>query len=69
MNQIYGVQAPWRVTFSYARAIQQPALEHWRGNASNVAEAQKLLLHRAKCNGAASLGNYNADLEKQPALV
>ncbi|VEP15394.1 putative fructose-bisphosphate aldolase class 1 [Hyella patelloides LEGE 07179] len=69
MNQIYGVQAPWRVTFSYARAIQQPALEHWRGNASNVAEAQKLLLHRAKCNSAASLGNYNADLEKQPALV
>ena len=69
MNQMFKAQFPWRVTFSYARAIQQPALEHWRGNASNVAEAQKLLLHRAMCNSAASRGTYSADLENQPALV
>jgi fructose-bisphosphate aldolase, class I len=69
MNQMFKNQSPWQVTFSYARAIQQPTLEHWRGNANNVAQAQKLLVHRAMCNSAASQGNYNADMEKQPALV
>ena len=69
MNQMYRNRLPWRVTFSYARAIQQPALEHWRGNANKVAEAQQLLLQRAKYNADASLGNYSADMEKQPALA
>ncbi len=69
MNQMFQDKFPWRVTFSYARAIQQPALEHWRGNPERVAEAQKLLVHRAMCNSAASQGTYNADMEKQPALV
>ncbi|ASC69610.1 putative fructose-bisphosphate aldolase class 1 [Halomicronema hongdechloris C2206] len=69
MNQKYGDKCPWRLTFSYARAIQQPALNHWRGDDSKVAAAQKLLLHRARCNGAASQGQYNPDMEKQPALV
>ncbi|MEM9274713.1 MAG: class I fructose-bisphosphate aldolase [Cyanobacteria bacterium P01_F01_bin.143] len=69
MNQVYGSSAPWRVTFSYARAIQQPALEHWSGDPKKVAAAQKLLLHRAQCNGAASMGKYTSDMEKQPALV
>lgn len=69
MNHLFKAQSPWQVTFSYARAIQQPALDHWRGNASNVAEAQKLLLHRAMCNSAASQGTYSADMEKQTTLV
>jgi len=69
MNIMFKSQSPWRVTFSYARAIQQPALEYWRGDSGNVAEAQKLLLHRASCNSAASRGAYNIDMEKQPALV
>ncbi|MEM8830712.1 MAG: class I fructose-bisphosphate aldolase [Cyanobacteria bacterium P01_G01_bin.19] len=69
MNQAYRDKMPWRVTFSYARAIQQPALEHWRGNPDNIAKAQKLLLHRAMCISAASQGKYNAEMEKQPALV
>ena len=69
MNQMYQGRLPWRVTFSYARAIQQPALEHWRGNSNNTAQAQKLLVHRAMCNSAASQGTYSADMEKQPALV
>lgn len=60
---------PWTVTFSYARAIQQPALDHWKGEAGKVAEAQKLLYHRAKCNGAASRGEYSPEVEKEPALV
>ena len=69
MNQTYKEQTPWRVTFSYARAIQQPALEYWHGNPDNVAQAQKLLLHRAMCNSAASQGDYKEDLEKQPISV
>jgi fructose-bisphosphate aldolase class I len=69
MNQMFKGKTPWQVTFSYARAIQQPALEHWRGNPNNVAEAQKLLLHRAMCNSAASQGTYSIDMEKQPVSV
>ncbi|NMF66822.1 class I fructose-bisphosphate aldolase [Brasilonema octagenarum] len=69
MNLKYGAKCPWPVTFSYARAIQQPALEHWRGNDDNTKAAQQLLFHRAKLNGAASLGKYNVEMEKTPALV
>jgi fructose-bisphosphate aldolase class I len=69
MNVMFKDQSPWGITFSYARAIQQPALEYWCGNSSNVAEAQKLLLHRAMCNSVASQGAYNAEMEKQPVLV
>ncbi|MEL7523516.1 MAG: class I fructose-bisphosphate aldolase, partial [Cyanobacteria bacterium J06553_1] len=65
MNKQFGKQCPWPVTFSYARAIQQPALEHWSGEAGNVATAQQKLLHRAKCNSLASQGAYTSDLEKQ----
>jgi fructose-bisphosphate aldolase, class I len=69
MNVKYKNTCPWTVTFSYARAIQQLALEHWRGDDSRTAAAQQLLLHRAKCNGAASLGQYSAELEKQLMMV
>lgn len=69
MNANFRSQFPWRVTFSYARAIQQPALDHWRGKADNVAEAQKLLVQRAKLNSAASEGNYTPEMEKEPVLV
>jgi fructose-bisphosphate aldolase class I len=69
MNANYGTQCPWRVTFSYARAIQQPALEHWRGNDANMSAAQQLLYHRAKLNSAASSGQYTLEMEKVPTLV
>lgn len=69
MNANFRSECPWRVTFSYARAIQQPALEYWRGDEKNVAEAQKLLVQRAKLNSAASEGTYSEEMEKQPALV
>jgi fructose-bisphosphate aldolase, class I len=65
MNVKYADQAPWPITFSYARAIQQPALEAWKGKESNVSLAQKLLLHRAKCNGAAHDGKYTPEVEKE----
>ena len=69
MNANFRSQFPWRVTFSYARAIQQPALDYWSGDEKNVAEAQKLLVQRAKLNSAASEGTYSEEMEKQPALV
>lgn len=55
---------PWEVTFSYARALQDPALKAWKGEASNVANAQKIFYHRVKCNGAARFGKYNREMEK-----
>ncbi|MEM9162965.1 MAG: class I fructose-bisphosphate aldolase, partial [Cyanobacteria bacterium P01_F01_bin.4] len=69
MNQHFGDQCPWPVTFSYARAIQQPALDHWSGDESRVSEAQQRLLQRAKLNSLANLGEYSNDLEKQLAVV
>ncbi len=66
MNRMYK-GLPWPLTFSYARALQQPALETWRGNPGNVALAQKRLQHRAKLNGAATLGQYSEQMEKAAA--
>jgi fructose-bisphosphate aldolase, class I len=56
-------RAPWPLTFSYARAIQQPALEIWRGDAANVERAQRALYHRAACNRAARRGEYTERME------
>ena len=58
-----GVESPWPLTFSFARAIQQPALGIWRGQDANVAAAQDALKHRADCNRAALRGEYNAAME------
>jgi fructose-bisphosphate aldolase class I len=58
---------PWPLTFSYARALQQPALDAWKDKPANVQAAQKLLLHRARLNGAASMGGYNEKMEKEAA--
>jgi fructose-bisphosphate aldolase, class I len=54
---------PWQVSFSYARALQDPALKAWKGEAANVAAAQKIFYHRAKCNSAARSGLYNKQME------
>ena len=64
MNLRFRGQLPWPLTFSFARAIQQPALEIWLGAESNVVESQRALLHRAQCNSAARSGQYNAAMEK-----
>lgn len=69
MNKLFGNHLPWPVTFSYARAIQQPALDYWSGKDENVVEAQKRLLERARFNSLASKGEYSSDLEKQLAAV
>ncbi|MGB9504594.1 MAG: class I fructose-bisphosphate aldolase, partial [Candidatus Acidiferrum sp.] len=49
--------------FSFARAIQQPALEIWQGQQTHVLEAQQALYHRAACNRAARRGEYSASME------
>jgi len=59
--------APWPLTFSYSRALQAVALKAWRGQAGNVAAAQKAFHHRARMNGLAAKGQWNANLEKQAA--
>ncbi len=57
---------PWRITFSYGRALQDSALKAWHGSAANVSHGQDLLLHRARCNSQAALGTYTASMEEQP---
>jgi fructose-bisphosphate aldolase class I len=64
MNLRFKPQLPWSLAFSFARAIQQPALEIWRGEAANVKAAQLALIHRAKCNCAARRGEYTAAMER-----
>lgn len=66
MNTMYK-DLPWPLTFSYGRALQQPTLETWKGNAANVVAAQKLLHHRAKLNGAATVGGYSEQMENEAA--
>ena len=64
MNARFKPRLPWALAFSFARAIQQPALEIWRGKTANVEAAQRALLHRAQCNHAACRGEYDAAMER-----
>lgn len=63
MNANYRGQHPWALAFSYARAIQAPALAIWSGQEANVEAAQKALYHRANCNKAARRGEYSPAME------
>jgi fructose-bisphosphate aldolase class I len=64
MNVSFRSRLPWALAFSFARAIQQPALEIWQGKEENVTAAQKAMYHRALCNRAARRGEYNVAMEK-----
>jgi fructose-bisphosphate aldolase class I len=64
MNVRFKSQLPWALAFSFARAIQQPALELWKGRDENVLAAQQALYHRARCNQAARRGEYSQEMEK-----
>jgi fructose-bisphosphate aldolase, class I len=64
MNRI---GAPWPLTFSYSRALQNMALKTWRGQAGNVGAAQKAFHHRARMNSLAAKGQWNSQLERQAA--
>lgn len=61
-------RAPWPLVFSFGRALQQPALQIWRGLDANVLAAQRALIQRATLNGAALHGAYAASMEDEPAL-
>jgi fructose-bisphosphate aldolase class I len=63
MNFRFKSRLPWALSFSFARAIQQPALEIWHGDEKNVFAAQKALYHRARCNRAARRGEYTTAME------
>jgi fructose-bisphosphate aldolase, class I len=56
---------PWRITFSYGRALQDPAMKAWRGVPAKVPAAQAALRRRARCNGLAARGKYSAAVERQ----
>src|ERR1035437_9690816 len=67
MNVRFKKHLPWALAFSFARAIQQPALEIWRGEEAQVPAAQQALFHRADCNRAARRGEYTATMESARA--
>jgi len=65
MNVRFKSRLPWALAFSFARAIQQPALELWKGQDDNVLAAQQALYHRARCNQAARYGEYSPAMENR----
>jgi fructose-bisphosphate aldolase class I len=58
---------PWRLTFSYGRALQYAPQKAWSGKSENVVAAQRAFSHRAMMNGLATLGQWKADLERKAA--
>ena len=64
MNQILDENKPWNLSFSYGRALQQPAIKTWLGKSENVTAAQDALINRAKLNSLATVGKYSTDMEK-----
>jgi fructose-bisphosphate aldolase, class I len=58
---------PWKITFSYGRALQDAPMKTWKGVPGSVAAAQKALVHRARCNGLAATGSYSDRVEKSDA--
>ena len=65
MNKIGGL--PWALTFSYGRALQAAPQKAWSGKAENVAAGQRAFSHRARMNGLAALGKWQAEMEKKAA--
>jgi len=65
MNRIGGL--PWKLTFSYGRALQAAPQKAWSGKAENAAAAQRAFAHRARMNGLATEGRWSADQEKKAA--
>ena len=68
MNARHKSRAPWALSFSFSRALQQPVLEAWKGRDSSAGAAQQALHHRARCNSAARNGRYSAAMEQEPAV-
>ena len=66
MNARFRSRLPWALAFSFARAIQEPALAIWKGREAEVSAAQRALRHRAACNRAARRGEYSPAMERPP---
>ncbi|MGO8840639.1 MAG: class I fructose-bisphosphate aldolase [Methyloceanibacter sp.] len=64
LNRIENTK-PWKISFSYGRALQDPALEAWHGRDEYLAAGQRALCHRACLNGAAALGKYTNEMEME----
>ncbi len=64
INQLRG-NAPWQLSISYGRALQQPVLEAWRGDDANIQAAQQALLKRARLNSLARMGEYRPEMESE----
>ncbi len=60
-------QQPWALTFSFARALQDPTMKAWKGKDVNVGTAQRIFEHRAQCNSAARQGQYSSQMEARAA--
>lgn len=65
MNRLGG--APWKITFSYSRALQAAPQKAWSGKAENIPAAQAAFTHRAAMNGLAAMGKWSPELEKKAA--
>lgn len=68
INQ-YDGKRPWSLTFSYGRALQASVLQAWQGKQENVKAAQDVYLHRARCNGLASVGKYPGEDSSKTAAA
>jgi fructose-bisphosphate aldolase class I len=69
MNRNDELKPPWPLAFSFARAIQQPVLEIWRGKDENVARARQALYHRAISNCHARKGTYDALMDRESGFI
>jgi fructose-bisphosphate aldolase, class I len=65
MNEINRLPGPkpWKISFSYGRALQDAAMAAWRGRDENLTAGQRAFYHRARCNGAAARGEYTEEME------
>ncbi|HXW03854.1 MAG TPA: class I fructose-bisphosphate aldolase [Vicinamibacterales bacterium] len=66
INQVEGPR-PWKLSFSYGRALQDEALRAWQGEDGNLQRGQQAFYHRAKCDSAAALGSYTSEMEPELA--
>jgi fructose-bisphosphate aldolase class I len=62
INRLPGIK-PWKISFSYGRALQDPALEAWLGRDENLAAGQQAFYRRASFNAAACTGKYTDEME------
>jgi fructose-bisphosphate aldolase class I len=67
LDAINRIGGPWRLTFSYGRALQAAPQKAWSGRPENVAAAQRAFAHRARMNSLATLGQWKAELERKEA--